>query len=238
MLEVLVAVAIMSLLAAILFPIFAQAREKARQTTCLSNQKQIGLAILMYAQDYDEMLPHGNIPILDGTQNQTWPETLWLAGYKAGSHTMNLGGTFECPSSPQQWYGLGCSYVGSDALFTPMQWADDARPTRPTVPLAQVTEPTRTVALTDGVYSGYRWFYAIFIADEPDWAAGRPNGWEDAKEGGPAPGPGIAFRRHHNGATYLFLDGHSKWMPDPRQKNDASHASLKKFHSDFIRVER
>src|SRR2546430_4747212 len=54
LIELLVVIAVMAILAAILFPVFAQAREKARQTACLSNGRQMGTAILMYAQDYDE----------------------------------------------------------------------------------------------------------------------------------------------------------------------------------------
>ena len=57
LIELLVVIAIIAILAAILFPVFAQAREKARETSCLSNCKQIGLALQMYAQDYDETLP-------------------------------------------------------------------------------------------------------------------------------------------------------------------------------------
>ena len=56
LIELLVVIAIIAILAAILFPVFAQAREKARQSTCLSNEKQIGLAILSYAQDADETI--------------------------------------------------------------------------------------------------------------------------------------------------------------------------------------
>ena len=58
LIELLVVIAIIAILAAILFPVFAQAREKARQTACLSNLKQIGTALMMYTQDYDETLPH------------------------------------------------------------------------------------------------------------------------------------------------------------------------------------
>src|SRR5690349_4121179 len=56
LIELLVVIAIIAILAAILFPVFAQAREKARQTTCLSNTKQMGLGLMMYAQDYDETM--------------------------------------------------------------------------------------------------------------------------------------------------------------------------------------
>lgn len=59
LIELLVVVAIIAILAAILFPVFAQAREKARQASCLSNLKQLGTAAMMYVQDYDETYPGG-----------------------------------------------------------------------------------------------------------------------------------------------------------------------------------
>src|ERR1041384_5867613 len=58
LIELLVVIAIIAILAAILFPVFAQARESARMSSCLSNLKQIGLGTAMYVQDYDERFPN------------------------------------------------------------------------------------------------------------------------------------------------------------------------------------
>src|SRR5437762_9787385 len=69
LIELLVVIAIIAILAAILFPVFAQARAKARQVSCLSNLNQLGKACLMYAQDYDEMLPHCGWNDPNGEQN-------------------------------------------------------------------------------------------------------------------------------------------------------------------------
>ena len=74
LIELLVVIAIISILAAILFPVFAQAREKARQANCLSNNKQIVLGILMYAQDNDEGLPLGSYILGTMTAAVTWQD--------------------------------------------------------------------------------------------------------------------------------------------------------------------
>lgn len=73
LIELLVVIAIIAILAAILFPVFAQARSKARQTSCLSNMKQIGLGLMMYAEDYDEVLPGNTALNTNGLSDPRWP---------------------------------------------------------------------------------------------------------------------------------------------------------------------
>ena len=96
LIELLVVIAIIAILAAILFPVFAQAREKARQTACLSNQKQIGIGIMMYAQDYDETYP---LSCAYGDFNTGIPQEVASYVQKVGNFTAtNVAGIWLCPS--------------------------------------------------------------------------------------------------------------------------------------------
>lgn len=87
LIELLVVIAIIAILAAILFPVFAQAREKARGISCISNMKQIGLALVMYTQDYD-----GSYPVPDDNNlNSVTPPDIYAEGYDGhGSYVNGL----------------------------------------------------------------------------------------------------------------------------------------------------
>jgi prepilin-type N-terminal cleavage/methylation domain-containing protein len=97
LIELLVVIAIIAILAAILFPVFAQARDKARQTMCLSNQRNIGMAIIQYNQDYDETFPPSRYatgcPGNDGGVRHT-PWSILIMPY------VKNAGVFACPSDP------------------------------------------------------------------------------------------------------------------------------------------
>src|SRR5437867_8140420 len=83
LIELLVVIAIIAILAAILFPVFAQARASARQATCLSNLKQIGTAAMLYVQDYDEKFFPEFVPLDNGLQ--AWWFVLLDPYVKAGA---------------------------------------------------------------------------------------------------------------------------------------------------------
>ena len=76
LIELLVVIAIIAILAAILFPVFAQAREKARQTACLAGTRQIGIALNMYLQDNDESMPLVNQGTAGGSTCPCWTDSM------------------------------------------------------------------------------------------------------------------------------------------------------------------
>jgi len=129
LIELLVVIAIIAILAAILFPVFAQAREKARQTMCLSNMKQIGLAVVQYVQDYDETMPESafSSDITQPYYNNWGSATSWdvvvepyIKDGQAGQG--NLAGQFplvgkggviwHCPDDSQDRYNAD-SYINT-----------------------------------------------------------------------------------------------------------------------------
>ena len=101
LIELLVVVAIISLLAAILFPVFSRARENARRTTCASNEKQMGLGFVQYAQDYDETFPtsFSDDPTAIAKLQESWD--LLISPYLGQKVQLNsgagLGQILQCP---------------------------------------------------------------------------------------------------------------------------------------------
>lgn len=211
LIELLVVIAIIAILAAILFPVFAQAREAARKTACLSNLKQLGLAISAYAQDYDEIYPMSNRP---GTpDNTTWQ--FFVDPYVKGGfpNTVNQANNrqlsvYACPNYMKTGDGTrsvrpSSSYAGNDWIMPahdrnrpPAQWS-------PPRAMAAVQYPANVVTLAP--HRG-----------NCVWTTG-----DDRNRGFSTPPVGcqrgyvVARVRHNEGANFLFADSHAKWFKAP-----------------------
>src|SRR5262245_9883677 len=119
LIELLVVIAIIAILAAILFPVFAQAREKARQTSCLSNMKQLGLGVMMYAQDYDETYVVQGEPT--AANGWGWQMT-WIVHVQP--YLKNYG-VIRCPSDShpiEGWSGPLYSVIANGVLHYDNGW--------------------------------------------------------------------------------------------------------------------
>jgi prepilin-type N-terminal cleavage/methylation domain-containing protein/prepilin-type processing-associated H-X9-DG protein len=230
LIELLVVIAIIAILAAILFPVFAQAREKARQTSCLSNVKQIGLGVMMYCQDYDETMPIGGywVDAVGGPQESRW---YWDVEPYIKSRLIRA-----CPSNPfaknirsdNKWdsnFGINANITGWE------RWANPK-------PLAAFATPADTVLLTETSTLLVSWIApspnisnAAILRDPKrwkelgawscDWDVQPPDQWDYHAEVGwwdnARPYDQVTMWErwpmpiHNGGANVAFCDGHAKW---------------------------
>jgi prepilin-type N-terminal cleavage/methylation domain-containing protein/prepilin-type processing-associated H-X9-DG protein len=226
LIELLVVIAIIAILAAILFPVFAQAREKARQTTCLSNSRQMGLGLSMYVQDNDETYPwSANI---DPDPNPSWSGLI-------SPYVKNLA-VFACPSQPDVDVvkgGLGTpanfkaagprNYSANSEVLAWMTKGKNVEFNREynrTVRrLAEIPEPANTIAFFDVSRAGTvfpqqnpfkptHWWWSVLNDGVAYLAWKNPN----ANERDSAAWDYVGLIRHLGGASYVFADGHAKWM--------------------------
>ena len=223
LIELLVVIAIIAILAAILFPVFAQAREKARQSACLSNMKQIGTANMMYAQDHDDFLPYGYAYTWPGQKELYWwqdlcrpyvknesvytcpsasPHTLWTDRRPPGlprplvkDYVCNAQGGSYAQTGKKEWVGANGPFINN--------WGNPSRS------LAEIKDPTGTIAICDGstnVFEIWRleqvdaWYNAGFGSAFFD---NSPADKKNAHQGHIA-------KRHNNGFNASFCDGHAQ----------------------------
>jgi prepilin-type N-terminal cleavage/methylation domain-containing protein/prepilin-type processing-associated H-X9-DG protein len=214
LIELLVVIAIIAILAAILFPVFAQARDKARQTMCLSNMRQISTGMTLYVQDYDDTFPS------QPASDVCW--IFWIESYisKPKNFTEARGNVYSCPSNPHvisqaanelrlyPWlpakYGLTlkggryswhCSYCINDSIIgeTGLQFTSLASWQRPSEEYLFLETRTDT------------------DVDSNDVDAANNE----------------VFMGHSTGMNIVYVDGHVKWLRDSRvPKDDARFNGL------------
>jgi prepilin-type N-terminal cleavage/methylation domain-containing protein/prepilin-type processing-associated H-X9-DG protein len=232
LIELLVVIAIIAILAAILFPVFAQAREKARQTSCLSNSKQVGTSIIMYVQDYDEAMPLAITYASWGTwanrlqpYQKNWDMMYCPSGGNRLPSSWDLGPNYQWSGNWQYWtqYGINASYMNrAEGDCSNIQV--DGNGFGPPTTLADIKSPAATVLLAESggqkpaefdnigtcvVYGPGGWT-APDVCTYGDWGKNGSGNWFGGGSGENDYG-NVRFR-HNNGANVTFADGHSKWM--------------------------
>ncbi len=240
LIELLVVIAIIAILAAILFPVFAQAREKARAISCLSNEKQMGTALMMYAQDYDEGFPTfseyfycitngvSTVPCAafpgQDTVDRYWDAKLYpyvKNGDPANISAPNWSGVWHCPdgaadgSTTGRSYGLNYAYVYDYDPKSPYAFRYLAIPAIDSPASCIFLGDASTFGLMDMPhhFSGYQQRYNVVVTGVPN-NRDRPY-------------------RHSDGANYVFLDGHAKYrkaddvFPHPLPPSTSTKGGIK-----------
>lgn len=198
LIELLVVIAIIAILAAILFPVFAQARDKARSTACLSNCRQIGMAFMQYTQDYDEFLPLTTYPVL----SNSWTDSVQ-------PYVKNRG-IFRCPSDPSQNWTTplpGETVVRRSSYFLNAWMAG----VQPYGNLAAVSSPANVIYMAESAENITRDHFHPFYWGNP---AEQTSGYMQNLTFNPAKDETkeLALRRHQGGFNVTFADGHTKWV--------------------------
>lgn len=194
LIELLVVIAIIAILAAILFPVFAQAREKARGISCLSNMKQVGVSQSMYVQDYDEQFPIWRYFLPNGDK-LTWVELLqpyqknkqiWICPSDELAKPIAANQTAGGSSQNSYWLNAYISrWSGLDPNNAAMR----------SVVLAEIPFPATTIVATDGPAND----------GQHTWP-GPPTEWC-----GTADFCVRSETRHTGGMNIIFAEGHAKW---------------------------
>ena len=211
LIELLVVIAIIAILAAILFPVFAQAREKARAIDCLSNKKQIGLGMMQYVQDYDETYPANNWAygkswdaVQGGWMQEIQPYLKNLAVYQCPDAVKStsfatipgpggsVAGTIHVP-----YFQIGANeYVVSSITPTIsyVGWKGN-------ITEAQIGKPADLPVIADSLFMTFDDAARIINANYNGanwWAYSAPVD------------PSLA--RHSGGESIVYADGHAKWI--------------------------
>ena len=183
LIELLVVIGIIAILASILFPVFARSREKARQASCISNQRQLGLAFDMYVNDYDGIYPGAPAGPSGAGVYGGW---VWYAAFASPQTGPNRldptqGGLYPYVGNAQVYM------CPSDATRSGLSFELNGNLRH--APEALVLDPAN----------------CILLAEEDQFGTAN-DGYFNVDTS-----PDPVIRRHNDGAVYTFADGHAKW---------------------------
>jgi len=204
LIELLVVIAIIAILAAILFPVFSKAREKARQASCLSNEKQILLGIMMYEEDYDELFPYcypsdpisTNGPVFGPYNSATTIIDPYVKSTKiytcpsAAPHSGAWADGVVNPDNLHITYQLNANLGGYE--FTYVSAGSYTYGWTSPVSESSITHISNTIAMVETEDYGSEW-----------WGCSGRSVWT---------GQQSAYQRHNGGNNLGFCDGHAKWV--------------------------
>ena len=225
--ELLVVIAIIAILAAILFPVFQKVRENARRTSCLSNEKQLGLGIIQYQQDADEKFPCGTVPGVNGDTDNYGGGAGWAGQIYP---FVKSNAVYSCPDDTGHG-GVVVSYAINENLSSGANEDNNNTPQGGALSLAKVGAPTNVVLL--GETTGCGTYTLPSVPGEKSSAAITGFGYSGGGGGGNGTGLNVSSdqctnyalglqvgarmypnnpARHTAYGNFLMADGHAKYL--------------------------
>lgn len=216
LIELLVVIAIIAILAAMLLPALSKAREKARQSVCMSNLRQIGLAMTMYVQDNDGYFPRVHIGTYSGpggypTQSELPPgftQEWWEYLKPYSSNSSNFQKYMYCPSDPIVKTNPSIESYIFNGMFAFGK------------KLSRVKKPSEKIIISERADEGD----ALIHQGYPAWFDASVVNWHNL----------INHDRHNGGANYLFVDGHVEWAKFETTVGDRAQDRDKHYIPGFM----